>query len=208
VPNADQALQVALPLPLPRLFDYLAAAPGTPGDIGRRVRVPFGPRELVGVVASVGPAAGDASGLRPILGWLDDAPLFDGELLESLRWLARYTHAPLGEVLATALPAALRRGEQLPDTHAWAWRLTEAGATGLPGLRSGGKPHRLAALLQAGDRDEDALDAAMDDWRGAARALDRRGFAERVAVPASQLAPMPQAGPPPNDEQRAAIACR
>jgi primosomal protein N' (replication factor Y) (superfamily II helicase) len=205
VPNAHQALQVALPLPLPRLFDYQAPAPGTPGDVGRRVRVPFGPRELVGVVASIGPASGDASTLRPIHGWLDDAPLLDGELLESLRWLARYTHAPLGEVLATALPAALRRGEPMPDTHAWAWRLTETGATGLPGLRSGGKPHRLATLLQTGDRDEDALQAAMDDWRTAARALDRRGFAERVAVPASQLAPMPQAGPPPNDEQRAAI---
>ena len=200
-------LKVALPLPLPRLFDYRAphgAAAGV-ADVGRRVRVPFGPRELVGVVAAVGPADGDAPELRDALALLDDAPLLHGELLESLHWLSRYTHAPLGEVLATALPAALRRGEPLPDTHAWAWRLTEAGATARAGLRAGSRPRRLADLLCAAGRDEDALDALLDDWRGAARTLARRGYAERVAVPASQLAPAPQPGPAPNEAQQAAI---
>ncbi len=199
--------QVALPLPLPRLFDYAAPAGHAPGadDIGRRVRVPFGPRELVGVVAAVGAAAPDAPELRAILARLDDRPLLHGELLDSLRWLARYAHAPLGEVLATALPAALRRGEPLPDTHAWAWRLTEAGATALSGLRSGTRPRRLAELLRDAGRDEDALDATLEDWRAAARSLSRRGYAERVAVPASQLVPMPAPGPTPHAEQQAAI---
>src|SRR3546814_3457741 len=45
----------------------------------------------------------------------------------------------------------------------------------------------------------------MDDWRGAARSLARRELAERIAIPASQLAPTPQPGPRPNDEQAAAI---
>ena len=203
-------LQIALPLPLPRLFDYRATTPTGQDDIGRRVRVPFGPRALVGVVAGIGRGNdgddGDTPELRTIHDWLDDAPLLHGELLDSLRWLARYTHAPLGEVLATALPAALRRGEPLPDTHAWAWRLTEAGATALGGLRKGGKPHRLAMLLLGAERDEDALDATLADWRAAARDLQRRGLVERVAIPASRLAPAPQPGPAPNDEQRTAIA--
>lgn len=204
----DPILRVALPLPLPRLFDY--RAPGTEAAtsdwIGRRVRVPFGPRELVGVVAEIGPAEDGTHELREILARLDDAPLLHGELADSLRWLSRYTHAPLGEVLATALPAALRRGEPLPDTHAWAWRLTEAGATHLPALRAGTRPRRFADLVQAaGLHGEDALDAAMDDWRTAARALAKRGIVERVAIPASQLAPTPQPGPTPNDEQAAVI---
>ncbi|WP_226469534.1 primosomal protein N' [Luteimonas panaciterrae] len=204
----DPILRVALPLPLPRLFDY--RAPGTEAAtqdwIGRRVRVPFGPRELVGVVAEVGPAEDGTHELREILACLDDAPLLHGELADSLRWLSRYTHAPLGEVLATALPAALRRGEPLPDTHAWAWRLTEAGATHLPALRAGTRPRRFADLVQAaGLHGEDALDVAMDDWRTAARALAKRGIVERVAIPASQLAPTPQPGPTPNDEQAAVI---
>jgi primosomal protein N' (replication factor Y) (superfamily II helicase) len=86
------------------------------------VRVPLGSRELVGIVAGVGTAAPVAAELRQALAHLDPEPLLAGELLGSMRWLARYTHAPLGEVLATALPAALRRGEPLPGTHAWAWR--------------------------------------------------------------------------------------
>ncbi|NUS39420.1 MAG: primosomal protein N', partial [Lysobacter sp.] len=107
-----------MPLPLARLFDYLppAGAVATPALVGRRVRVPFGQRELVGVVADIGPAEPVAGELRPALSLPDIEPLLHGELLDSLRWLARYTHAPLGEVLATALPAALRRGEPLPDT--------------------------------------------------------------------------------------------
>jgi primosomal protein N' (replication factor Y) (superfamily II helicase) len=207
MPATDPVLQVALPLPLPRLFDYRAPAGlvATPALVGCRVRVPFGPRELVGVVAAVGPAAGDGPELREALDCLDDGPLFHGELFDSLRWLARYAHAPLGEVLATALPAALRRGEPLPETHAWAWRLTEDGATRLASLRAGSKPRRFAELLQAASRDEDALDDLLDGWRGSARTLGKRGLVERIAIPASQLAPAPQAGPPPNDEQALAI---
>jgi len=205
---APPVFQVALPLPPLRLFDYAAPPGHVPAahDIGRRVRVPFGPRELVGVVVGVGPAAPAPEGrLRPVQGLLDEAPLLHGELLDSLHWLSRYTHAPPGEVLATALPAALRRGEPLPDTHAWAWRLTEAGLTALPGLRAGSRPRRLAELLREAARGEDTLADAIDEWRSAARALAGRGHAERVAVPASQLAPDPRPGPTPNDEQRAAI---
>ena len=131
---ADPVFRVALPLPLPRLFDYRAPE-GRPADgasVGCRIRVPFGSRELIGVVAGVGPVAADAPELRTALALLDPVPLLQGELLESLRWLARYTHAPLGDVFATALPTALRRGDPLPTTHAWAWRLTEAGLTARP----------------------------------------------------------------------------
>jgi len=111
--------QVALPLPLPKLFDYMPP-PGIHANaalVGRRVRVPFGNGEKVGVVAGLG-SAPDADGLRAISEILDDTAVLDGELLASLRWLARYLHSPLGEVLATALPAALRRGKPPPDPGA------------------------------------------------------------------------------------------
>ncbi len=191
VDGPDAVLKVALPLPLPRLFDYRApdGLPATDDWIGQRVRVPFGPRELIGIVEATGPADDHAAALREALGAPDAEPLLHGELLASLRWLARYVHAPAGEVHATALPAALRRGEPLPDTHAWGWRLTEAGATALPRLRKG-RPRTLAEALQAQARagaetdalDEDRLDLRMHGWRGAARALARRGYAERVAI--------------------------
>jgi primosomal protein N' (replication factor Y) (superfamily II helicase) len=199
----DAVLRVALPLPLPRLFDYMPQT-GDPGGIGCRVRVPFGSRSMVGIVAEIGaPDPAVATELRSVEAVLDAQPLLHGELLESLRWLARYTHAPLGEVLSTALPAALRRGEPLPDTHAWAWRLTPEGLSGHARLR--GRPRRFADHLQGDVVDEDRLDAQLDDWRAAARALRKRGLAECMAVPASQTTPAPQPGPALNDEQDAVI---
>jgi len=206
MPAAPVCLQVALPVPLPRLFDYLPpeGLEATPDLVGHRVRVPFGNRELAGVVLGVGPAETD-TGLRQAIALPDPEPLFTGELLDSLRWLARYTHAPAGEVFATALPAALRGADPLPDTHAWAWVLTEAGATGREGLRRNTRPQRLAALLAEGPCLEDRLDSILEGWREAARALAKRGHAERVAVPAHASAPAPQPGPTPNDEQQAAI---
>ena len=74
-PPPSTVWRVALPLPLPRLFDYLPPQPGAgepidPGaetgdPVGCRVRVPFGRRELIGVVVELGmpepgtdPAAG------------------------------------------------------------------------------------------------------------------------------------------------------
>jgi primosomal protein N' (replication factor Y) len=200
-------LKVALPLPLPWLFDY-APPPGVDATgvvPGQRVRVPLGTRELTGIVDSVGAADPHAAELRQAHALCDDVPLLDGELLASLRWLARYTHAPAGEVYATALPAALRRGDPLPDTRTWAWRLTEAGATALAGLRKGSRPRRLAELLRAGDRDEDALDQAIDGWRIGARALAKRGLVERIAASGYTMSDWPAPGFAPNAEQCAAI---
>ena len=204
---APLLLRVALPVPLPRLFDYLPPDDHTPvaTDIGRRVKVPFGSRELTGIVAEVGIAAEDAPELRQAMAFPDPGPLLHGELLESLRWLSRYTHAPLGEVLGTALPVLLRRGEPVPDTHAWAWRLTAAGLGEVERLRQGTRPRMFAELLQASPRGEDGLDLHLDDWRSAARALAKRGVVERVAIPASDLAPAPQDGPALNGEQQAAV---
>ncbi len=223
--DANLVLRVALPVPLPRLFDYRppdAAAIG-PDDVGRRVQVPFGSRSLVGVVAEIGAPDREHDALRAAETWLDAEPVLQGELLASLRWLARYTHAPLGEVLATALPAVLRRGEPAPITHAWAWRLTAEGEAARAKLR--GLPRRFAELLAdvsgADDRaaediavaalGEQALESQHDaelqaGWRTAARALAKRGLAERIAVPASALAPRPQPGPTLNDEQAEVIA--
>ena len=210
-------LRVALPVPLPRLFDYLAP-PGEPvAKVGSRVRVPFGPREQIGVIAAlieVADADVDIDALKPALAVLDATPLFAGELLASLQWLSRYTHAPLGEVFAAALPGPLRRGEPLPDTHGWAWQLTGDGRAAIDSMRAG-RPRQLAMRLQGAAVDEAQLEA--DDpgdegaglgagaWRAAARSLAQRGLAERIAVPASQSAPAPAPGPQLHPEQQLAV---
>lgn len=204
--NAPAILRVALPVPLPRLFDYLPP-PGLDAAqlaIGQRLRVPFGPREACGLVVGHGEAEPGVE-LRTALEAPDAGPLLHGELLASLRWLAGYLHAPLGEVLAAALPAVLRRGEPLPDIRRHGWRLSEAGRTALPAMRAG-KPKVLAMLL-AETRNEDWLDEASPGWRTPLRALRERGLVESIVLEAPTVAAVApvQGAFQPNAEQQIAI---
>jgi len=203
------ALRVALPVPLPREFDYLPPPDTTPPGsdwIGRRLRVPFGRGEQVGLIVGLGPPAADAPELKTALALLDDAPLLHGELFDSLRWLARYTQAPLGEVIATALPGVLRAGQALPETCAYGWQLTEAGRTTLTSLRAGSKTRRLADRLVGDGVSEDRLEMDFEDWRATARALLKRGLIERVPLPSADRIEADVAAPTLNDEQRVALA--
>lgn len=98
-------VDVALPLPIPRLFTYRVPEP-LPEE-GTRVLVTFNRRRLVGWV--VGPAAGevDPSRIQPVLRVLDPAPVVPAELLRLCRWVADYYVTPLGQVLRAALPTVL-----------------------------------------------------------------------------------------------------
>ena len=200
-------LRVALPVPLPRLFDYLPPDGPEPDAswIGRRLRVPFGRGEKIGLVAEVGPSSADAPELRQALQLLDSEPLLHGELLETLRFCARYYHAPLGEVLASAVPVALRDGQPPPETAAHAWRLSEAGQAALGSLRGHGKPRRLLEKLRAGGISEDSLERDFEGWRVAVRSLHKRGLIERIVVTASDVPALEQAGPALNSAQAASL---
>lgn len=203
----DTALRIALPVPLPRLFDYLPPA-GEPPDaswIGRRVRVPFGrgDRAQIGVVVDLAPVASDA-GLKRAEACLDATPVLTGELFDSLRWAAGYYHAPLGEVLAAALPVLLRAGQPLPETARHGWRRTLDGDAAAAAPGRDGRPRRLLQAL-ATPQDEDTLDGAHGDWREPMRALARRGLAERIRCPGAPV-PTPRPGPPLMPGQAAALA--
>jgi primosomal protein N' (replication factor Y) (superfamily II helicase) len=201
------ALRVALPLPLPTLFDYLppARAVVDAGWVGCRVRVPFGRTQAVGVVVEVGEPDFEPGKLKPTRERLDVQPLLAGELLTSLRWAAGYYQRPLGEVLTAALPVDLRAGKPLPDTAPQAWRLSAIGTANLDRLRSGGRPRQLAEWLQReGPLDAAALGQRLPDWRPALRSLLARGFVEECAGAMPEFFNRP--APLLNPEQQAAAA--
>ncbi|HTN29637.1 MAG TPA: primosomal protein N', partial [Pseudomonas sp.] len=120
-------LRVALPVPLPALFDYLPPAVGEAG-VGARVLVPFGRQRLVGVVVAIdAEAAVESRRLKQALRLLDDDALLDPELMQTLAWAADYWLGAPGEAYANALPLALREPKPLPPIGDEYWSLSLAG---------------------------------------------------------------------------------
>ncbi len=117
-------LRVALPSPLRRLFDYLPAAraPACGWQPGLRVYVPFGHRDVVGVVIEVaGQSELPRHKLRAVSEPLDDAPL-PADWLWLCRFTARYYQHSLGDTLHHALPARLRQGHPMAGRTHTLWR--------------------------------------------------------------------------------------
>lgn len=105
-------LRVALPVPLPRLFDYHPPDGGDPAACqpGQRVLVPFGRHQRIGVIVEVGRNSDlPESKLKAALQLIDPAPLLEASELAFLRWVAGYYHHPIGEVVSAALPLRLRK---------------------------------------------------------------------------------------------------
>ena len=101
--------RVAVPSPLRKLFDYLIPD-DTQVQPGIRVRVPFGSRELTGIVIATAPTSDvDSSQLRPITEILDQRELIPPHLLDLWLWASNYYQHPVGEALHSLLPAGLRQ---------------------------------------------------------------------------------------------------
>jgi len=104
-------VRVALDVPVPRLFDYLAPD-ADKGDIGRRVTVPFGTGLRTGVIIGLATASGQPGDkLKQVAAILRDMPPLPAEWLALCDFCARYYQTPLGEVTSFALPPMLRRGK-------------------------------------------------------------------------------------------------
>ena len=107
-------LAIAVPVPLRKTFHYTHTEPVA---IGARVLVSFANRELVGIVvecqsdSAVLEAAEqiNLAKLKAITSVLDAQGIFSEQWLGLLTWASSYYQHPIGEVLQTALPSALRK---------------------------------------------------------------------------------------------------
>ncbi|WP_288448227.1 primosomal protein N' [uncultured Pseudomonas sp.] len=107
-------LRLALPSPLRRLFDYLPPKGAVEEQLrpGVRLRVPFGRREVIGVLIEVAQETEvPPDKLRKALQLLDERPPLPSALFELCQWSAQYYQHSLGDTLSWALPALLRQGE-------------------------------------------------------------------------------------------------
>ncbi len=189
-------MQVAIPSPLRRSFDYLPPDTEAPDPLpGMRVTVPFGKRIVVGIILSSSANSSlPAKQLRRAITILDSEPLLPPELMELLRWGSNYYHHPIGEVLQGALPTPLRKGGAARIPLDTVWQLTGTGRATDPGDL--GRAPRQAELLALLQKHPSGLRAAEIDlhcrnWRPAMQRLRDRGLATAVEESRPPRLPLP-----------------
>ncbi len=200
----SEILRIALPVPLPRLFDYLAPA-GAAVEPGMRVEVPFAHGTRVGVVVEqAASSAVDPARLKAVGRVLDEEPLFTPELRTSLTWAGHYWLGLPGDVWLGALPTWLRGRRPWPVLGERLWQLTDDGHTALEAGTRRGSSRALLQALADGPRTAAELVAVGPNWRAAARRLVAAGLvAEDEGEPPARA---PQPGPQLSNEQAGAIA--
>ena len=183
-------VRVALDVPLPTLFDY-ALADGTPAVPGQRVIVPFGRKQVVGVVMECATSSGlAAERIKSVVRVLDEIPPLPAELLILLRFCSDYYHHPLGATVLSALPARLRSCEPVTFKEALQYTLSVSGRTLDLNLLPKRKvvQQRILTALQAGALSAAQLRALSPGAATALKALLQAGWVEvcaSVAAPAS-----------------------
>ncbi|MDE0054538.1 MAG: primosomal protein N' [Gammaproteobacteria bacterium] len=198
-PVTPPVVQVAVPRPLRRVFDYSLPAHLPRPSVGARVRVPLGRAEVVGIVTGFRETS--AHRLKPVINVLDDDGFLVPDLITLARWLSDYYHHPLGEVYATLLPTAARRGA-VPEPR---WPLSWTAAPG-DGARLARAPRQREAFetLQG-------LGVAVPEQELRALGIDRRtlvALRDKGLVSAAETRPAYRVGRSPislNPEQQSAV---
>jgi len=125
-----QIVQVAVPTPLRRKFDYLLSDAINPEMVlpGKRVLVPFGRTKQIAVILGVSNHTDvELKKLRPIEKLLDSQPVLPEDIMQLLNWVASYYHHPIGEVYQTALPVHYRKKQTSLEPVTTLWYLTDTG---------------------------------------------------------------------------------
>jgi primosomal protein N' (replication factor Y) len=186
-------VRVLLPYPFPGPFDY-AVPPGLDPQPGDLVLVPLREREEVGVVWD-GPPDSElpAARLRPLAAILE-APRMRPDLRRLIDWIAAYTLATPGEVLAMALRVNALRPEAAPV----GWCLADAPS---PEARLSEARRRVLAALAEGPRGGPELARAAGVSAGVIRGMADAGLILPVTLP-----PRPPFAPPDPDHPGPALS--
>jgi len=197
-------LRVALDLPLPHLFDY-SCDDATDADIGMRVLLPFGNKQLVGVIVGLADTTEvDRQKLKTAVRVLRETPALPPDWLDLARFCSDYYHRPLGEVIFNGLPRQLRQATSMPALkQALAYRISERGREAMAQLPARTKVKR--ALLQAlslSDCTEQVLLVQSPSAKNALAELRGAGWIEHYPLPAQPTSGRFVEKLALNDEQR------
>lgn len=207
-------LRLALPSPLRRLFDYLppVGVPYAALRPGMRLRVPFGRREIIGVLVElVDDSEVPQDRLKPALELLDATTPLPAALFKLCLWTAQYYQHSLGDTLSWALPVLLRQGEPAEARQERFWHAAAGARPEDPRLSRAPRqrealrtiaqhPHGVAhSLLGQLQLNKDSLELLTQ--KGLLRVETRRSH----SVPRHHGSWLLQPELPLNQEQRSAV---
>ncbi len=200
-------VQVAIAVPLSRLFDYLPNTELSSFKSGARVLVPFGRSFKVGVVTGTGPSTLVASRLKPIQKLLDQEPVLSADIVKLIEWASSYYHHPVGEAYAAALPALLRKtGNTVEPVPPYSYRLTTRGRSVAPGYLSRAPLQSGLFDFLAQNQPVTAIECRLydDRWAAPMKQLIQKGLVEKFWPDFSESL-IPDATRPLNPEQQRAV---
>ena len=189
-----------MPRPLRRVFDYSLPSDLPRPKVGSRVRVPFGRSEVVAIVAGFSDTS--AHRLKPVIDVLDADGFLAPDLIALAEWLSGYYHHPLGEVYATLLPSAARRGAMPAPRWPLSWTATAGDAD-----RLARAPRQREAFERL-----TSLGVAVPERELRSLGIDRRtllALADKGLVESRETKPDYRIGRSPislNPEQQAAVS--
>ncbi len=122
--SQDVFIQVAIPVPMRQLFTYIlpTSLNDSPITLGERVIVPFGNRQVIGIVLSIDDATEfTLEKLKPVIARINSDTHIPPALIKLLSLCANYYHHPIGDVFQQALPVLLRQIEppNIPTPIYW-----------------------------------------------------------------------------------------
>ncbi len=184
-------LQIAVPVPLYRIFDYWPPEHCDPQTLkpGVRVVAPFGKALKIGVVLGAAKAQTsqvDPKQLKPIQQILDDEPLLSAQDLQLLKWASHYYHHPLGEVIATAFPVALRQGKPATLKRDVYIGLTELGLS-ITAEQLNRAPKQKALLEALRNAANPLALSSLSPDKSALKALLQKGLIQEQTTPKTRL---------------------
>jgi len=175
--SRDRFVEVAVPVPVDRFFDYALPA-GMRAEPGVRVRVPHGGRQLVGVVVGLKDQIAPRlrSRVRPVAQVLDERPVLPARLLDVVLRAAEESLSAPGLALASAIPrgTAPRSGRRV--------LLLEAGRRALDRGQAPGTLGKVLWSLGRGPVSEARLKTRFPAALPALDRLERIGWIRREST--------------------------
>lgn len=177
--------QVVLPVPFPRVFDYLIPTHITATPYAR-VKVPFGKnnKNVIGIITAIQThSVFESNKLKPITELLDHAPIFPASLQKLLLWASDYYCYPLGEVLFQALPVLLRQDHAAYLSAFSDWQLTEQGQTLLTESKKGTIKQRQTLELLVNSHQSSYHLKSQGITERTLHALQQKGWISEIVSP-------------------------